>query len=120
MRADALVEASTECLVDIFNADDPGPAEGQDNPTAPGGTTIDDYVYRLNEVKATKLAGGSIKTADSTNFKISQTIAAAEVEIMPGGMRELHWHPNSDEWDYFISGEYRAGQPLCLIYLSRI
>ena len=22
-------------------------------------------------------------------------------------MRELHWHPNSDEWDYFISGEYR-------------
>jgi oxalate decarboxylase len=26
------------------------------------------------------------------------------VEVEPDGMRELHWHPNTDEWQYFISG----------------
>ena len=24
-------------------------------------------------------------------------------------MRELHWHPNTDEWQYYISGEGRMG-----------
>jgi oxalate decarboxylase len=34
---------------------------------------------------------------DSHNFTVSEPIAAALVEIEPGGMREMHWHPNSDE-----------------------
>ena len=36
-------------------------------------------------------------------------MAAALVEIAPGGMRELHWHPLSDEWQYYISGTARMG-----------
>ncbi len=24
-------------------------------------------------------------------------------------MRELHWHPNADEWQYYISGQARMG-----------
>jgi oxalate decarboxylase len=40
---------------------------------------------------------------------VSKTIAAALVEVEPGGMRELHWHPNTDEWQYYISGEARMG-----------
>ena len=27
----------------------------------------------------------------------------------PGGMRELHWHPNTDEWQYYIEGQARMG-----------
>jgi oxalate decarboxylase len=27
------------------------------------------------------------------------------VTVPPGGMRELHWHPNSDEWQYYIAGK---------------
>ena len=34
--------------------------------------------------------GGSIKVVDSRTFNISQTIAMAEVTVVPGGMRELH------------------------------
>jgi oxalate decarboxylase len=30
----------------------------------------------------------------------SRTIAAALFEVEPGGMRELHWRPNADEWQY--------------------
>ena len=35
------------------------------------------------------------------------TIAAALVEVEPGGMREMHWHPNNDEWQYYIEGSGR-------------
>ena len=31
--------------------------------------------------------------------------AAALVRIHPGGMREMHWHPNADEWLYIVAGE---------------
>jgi oxalate decarboxylase len=44
---------------------------------------------------------------DSSNFPVSKTIAAALVEILPGGMRELHWHPNNDEWQYYLTGQGR-------------
>jgi oxalate decarboxylase len=31
----------------------------------------------------------------------------AMVTVHPGGLRELHWHPNADEWQYFITGKGR-------------
>ena len=39
---------------------------------------------------------------DSNTFKVSTTIAAAIVTVHQGGIRELHWHPNADEWQYYI------------------
>jgi oxalate decarboxylase len=45
-----------------------------------------------------------VKIVDSSKFKISTTIAAAIVTVHPGGIRELHWHPNADEWQYYMSG----------------
>ena len=50
---------------------------------------------------------GTVRITDSKNFPASTTIAAALVEIEPGGMRELHWHPIGDEWQYYLSGEAR-------------
>jgi oxalate decarboxylase len=44
---------------------------------------------------------------DSSNFPAASTIAAALVEVDPGAIRELHWHPNTDEWQYYISGQGR-------------
>ena len=35
--------------------------------------------------------------------------AAALVEIDPGGLREMHRHPNADEWQYCIEGRGRMG-----------
>ena len=43
-------------------------------------------------------SGGTAKIADSTVFGVSTQVAVAEVEVYPGGMRELHWHPSEDEW----------------------
>ena len=51
--------------------------------------------------------GGTVRIADLHNFPIASTIAAALVELNPGAMRELHWHPNADEWQYRIAGRAR-------------
>jgi oxalate decarboxylase len=40
-------------------------------------------------------------------FPASKTIAAALVDVEPSGMRELRWHPNADEWQYYIAGQAR-------------
>ena len=51
---------------------------------------------------------GTVRIADSTNFLVSKTVAASMVTIKPGGMREMHWHPNADEWLYILKGAGRA------------
>ena len=54
-----------------------------------------------------RLMAGKVRIVDSSNFPAAQMIAAGLVEVEPGGMRELHWHPNSDELQYYIEGEGR-------------
>jgi oxalate decarboxylase len=44
---------------------------------------------------------------DSRNFTASTTIAAGLVRLKPGGMRELHWHPNAAEWQFWLAGSAR-------------
>ena len=56
-----------------------------------------------------KAPGGTVRITDSSNFPIAKDITAALVEIEPGGLRELHWHPNNDEWQYYLEGEGRMG-----------
>ena len=64
-------------------------------------------MYPLSQVNGSSAPGGTFKIADSTFFPISTTIAVAEVTVEPGAMRELHWHPNEDEWGYILSGQAR-------------
>jgi oxalate decarboxylase len=52
-------------------------------------------------------SAGDIRVADSTNFSVSTTVAAALVTVKPGGVREMHWHPNADEWQYYLKGKAR-------------
>jgi oxalate decarboxylase len=56
-----------------------------------------------------RTASGTVRITDSKVFPASKTIAAALVEVEPGGLRELHWHPNTDEWQYYIEGSARMG-----------
>ncbi|KAF8702901.1 hypothetical protein AX14_014336 [Amanita brunnescens Koide BX004] len=89
----------------IFPANLPEP--DSDAPISPQGTVENPFSFPLSKVKPTQLAGGTVKVVDSTTFKASITIAAAEVTIQPGGMRELHWHPTQDEWSFFLQGQGR-------------
>jgi oxalate decarboxylase len=50
---------------------------------------------------------GEVRIVDSRNFPVSKHIAAGLLIIKPGHMREMHWHPNASEWQYWISGKGR-------------
>ena len=91
----------------IFQGQMPGPlAADQRSAQGDAGAMVTPSSFQLNEVTPLrKTKGGSVKIADSSNFKASKTVAAALVTIHPGGMREMHWHPNADEWDYIIAGQ---------------
>ncbi|AFI29902.1 MULTISPECIES: oxalate decarboxylase [unclassified Bacillus (in: firmicutes)] len=73
----------------------------------PNGEVPYPFTYRLLEQEPIESEGGKVYIADSTNFKVSKTIASALVTVEPGAMRELHWHPNTHEWQYYISGKAR-------------
>ena len=84
----------------------PGPIAA-DRVQSPAGAVPVSYSYRLPAQEPIKVAGGQVRIVDSSSFPAASTIAAALVEIEPGGMRELHWHPNTDEWQYYIEGSAR-------------
>jgi oxalate decarboxylase len=66
------------------------------------------YTFRLEAMSPTKQTkGGEARVVDSRNFPASKNIAGALVKVKPGGMRELHWHPNASEWQYYIAGKAR-------------
>lgn len=90
----------------IFSGKVPGPLKN-DRVHSPAGEIPTKYSYRLLEQKPIKVKGGQVRIVDSTNFPAASTIAAALVEVEPGGLRELHWHPNGDEWQYYIQGKGR-------------
>jgi oxalate decarboxylase len=65
------------------------------------------FSHKMLAVRPKKTKGGTVRVIDSKVFPASTTVAAAIVEVEPGGMRELHWHANGDEWQYYLSGEGR-------------
>jgi oxalate decarboxylase len=89
----------------IFQAPVPGPLAGDRIDGA--GPLPDTFSHRMLAQEPIRLKGGPVRVTDSSTFKVSKSIAAALVEVEPGYMRELHWHPNVDEWQYYISGEAR-------------
>ena len=90
----------------IFQAAVPGTlADDQKAIAGTRGLTSQDFAFRESQMKVAKRTqGGQVTIVDSSSFKVSTTIAAAIVTVRPGGIRELHWHPNADEWQYYISG----------------
>ena len=76
-----------------------------------GGSSVQapqQYTFKMGSMAPTvKSAGGEARIVDSGNFPVSTTIAAGLVRLKPGGMRELHWHPNSSEWQFWLAGKGR-------------
>ena len=92
----------------IFPGEVPGDLEKDQIAAGVEWGSTEAVIFRLS--KSTPVhenSGGSIRVADSTNFSASRTVAAALVTIHPGSMRELHWHPNADEWQYWLKGQGR-------------
>ena len=66
------------------------------------------YTFKMEAMAPTKrTSGGEVRVVDSHNFPAARNIAAALNIIKPGGLRELHWHPNASEWQFYLAGKAR-------------
>jgi oxalate decarboxylase len=92
----------------IFATDLPRPLEEEQKAAAEGTGSIDNkFLFKASAMKPTRVrAGGEVRIIDNKNFPVTN-IASAIVRLKPGGLRELHWHPLSDEWQYYVSGKGR-------------
>jgi len=93
----------------IFQAEVPGLLLTDQRAAAGSrGMSTQDFAFRVaQQSPPMRTKGGEVRIIDSSKFKMSTTIAAAIVTVHPGGIRELHWHPNADEWQYYMSGSGR-------------
>jgi len=66
----------------------------------------DKYVFRASKQQKNHFEGGATQVVDSSNFAVTN-LAALFIDLEPGGMREIHWHPDADEIQYYISGQAR-------------
>ncbi|KAM3483147.1 hypothetical protein MY8738_003462 [Beauveria namnaoensis] len=92
----------------IFQGSQPGSVEDE----RPRGRHVKksryQFTHKLLDQAPKKTSGGEVRIADSSNFALSKTVAAAHAVIQPGALREMHWHPVADEWSYFIRGRARV------------
>ena len=79
----------------------PDPAPGSLN------TGARTHRYRLLAERPATFPGGSLRLVSEREFPISTSMTGALMRLKPGGLRELHWHPNADEWQYYIAGRGR-------------
>jgi len=91
----------------IFPAPIPGPLST--DKVAGATAAPQSFSHRLMAQPPLKTKSGTVRITDSSVFPVNTTLAAALVEVEPGGLRELHWHPNTDEWQYYIEGQARMG-----------
>jgi oxalate decarboxylase len=93
----------------IFQAPVPGALEQDRQAATKSGrltaTAFEFHMAQMRPQKSVRL--GEVRIVDSTNFPVAAHIAMAHVVLKPGGLRELHWHPNANEWQYYIRGKGR-------------
>ena len=93
----------------IFPAD--LPATLAKDKAAVGGRRVESpyqYTFRMEAMAPTKhTSGGEVRIVDSHVFLAAKNISGVLIKIKPGGLRELHWHPNASEWQYYLAGKAR-------------
>jgi oxalate decarboxylase len=65
------------------------------------------HKFQLKAQKGQIFPGGTFQVASAKEFPISTTMTGALQTLEPNGLRELHWHPGANEWQYYISGHAR-------------
>jgi len=67
------------------------------------------HKFRLDKVPPRVYPGGKEYLVTAKEFPIQTTLTAVHMTLQPGGLREMHWHPHADEWQYYVKGRARVG-----------
>jgi oxalate decarboxylase len=65
------------------------------------------HKFSLSTQEPDVSSSGVFNMVDQKKFPIATTMSGATLKIAPGAIRQLHWHPGSDEWQYYIKGHAR-------------
>jgi oxalate decarboxylase len=65
------------------------------------------HKYRLDQAPGKFFDGGSEHIVSAKEFPIQTSLTAVKMHLNPGALREMHWHPHADEWQYYIRGKAR-------------
>ena len=110
-RRDMLSAAAAGGMIAAATSTD-GLAEGQPpfGPTPPvlAGAQLPSFRFQLGAVAPKTWNGGWAKEATVAEFPVSEKLAGVLMSLVPGGLRELHWHANAAEWAYVIKGQCRV------------
>jgi len=66
------------------------------------------HKFRLEKMKPINFPGGWERIVTAKEFPINTTLTSVLQYLEPGALREMHWHPNADEWQYYVSGRSRV------------
>jgi oxalate decarboxylase len=66
------------------------------------------HKYRLDQQTPRVFPGGREFMVSSREFPIQTSLTAIRMDLQPGALREMHWHPNADEWQYYVRGKARV------------
>lgn len=67
------------------------------------------FKYRLEASTPQRFEGGTLRTVTRKNIPSLKDMSIYTVSIDPGGLRELHWHPNAGELAYCLDGQGTFG-----------
>lgn len=68
---------------------------------------VNPFTIHAEDLKPTQWGeAGATTIIDVKNFPVTN-MSALIIDLEPGAMREIHWHPDGDEWQYYLSGEAR-------------
>ena len=69
-------------------------------------TSPETHKYRMMAQQPHSIhRGGREWRVGQDKFPISTTVTGVILDLEPGALRELHWHPNADEWQYVLRGQ---------------
>ncbi len=92
---------------EVYFARGPIPSETiQPNHQGPLTSPPDTHRFRMLAQEPHSIhKGGREWRVGADRFPISKTVTGVILDLKPGALRELHWHPTSDEWQYVIEGQ---------------
>ena len=91
------------------------PVPGQDGGDAPAATPVvsapSPFSINADQVAPTEFAGngGTARVVSSKDIPRLEGITVFPLQIVPQGLREPHWHPNTSELNYCVSGRAQIG-----------
>ena len=71
--------------------------------------TLPNLKFSLSQAHMRLEEGGWAREVTQRELPVATTLSGVDMRLEPGAIRELHWHPTNDEWQYHISGQGRMG-----------